>query len=431
MAAWKPPAAVSTSCRAPEQETDSSWDFLPKSSPKKTENSIRAPPIRPLESCAMPEHHEDNRPVEAAQRAVAIASHDIRGSLAAIVAHAELVVDGELSPERQEEVTRLIARNGRSLLALLDDVVFASRIDAGAERAEPSPCSVHELLDDLVDLHAPEAEARGLFLELEIDRTLPASVRTDGVHLRRVLMNLASNAIKFTEQGGVRLRAEYAEADSRLLISVEDTGVGLQQVELERIFEPFIQSEDRLRDRPGSGLGLAIVRELTALLGGEVSAQSEPGVGSTFHLSIPVEVCTVTPGCNRLDGVRVLCAEDCPDSRLLMQHHLEALGAHVGFADDGLALLEEWNPVADDADQDVILVDLEMPRMGGLEATAALRARGCDVPVLVLTAHPVHLIEDEARAHGCNGCLAKPIDPIRLAREVNRLRACVGARRTG
>lgn len=408
-----------------------SWDFLPKSSPKKTENSIRVPPIRSLESCFMPGHHEDNRPVEAAQRAVAIASHDIRGSLAAIVAHAELVVDGELSAERQEEVTRLIARNGRSLLALLDDVVFASRIDAGAERAEPSPCSVHELLDDLVELHAPEAEARGLFLELEIDRTLPASVLTDGVHLRRVLMNLASNAIKFTEQGGVRIRAEHDDIESRLTISVEDTGVGLQHVELERIFEPFIQSEDRIRDRPGSGLGLAIVRELTALLGGEVSAQSEPGSGSIFHLSIPVEACTMTPGFNRLDGVRVLFAEDCPDSRLLMQHHLESLGACVTLVEDGLALIERWNPGVDDSDQDVILIDLEMPRMGGLEATAALRARGCDVPILVLSAHPAHLIEDEARAHGCDGCLAKPIDPTRLAREVNRLRTCVGARRSG
>ena len=144
----------------------------------------------------MSDHPEDNRPVEAAQRAVAIASHDIRGSLAAIVAHAELVVDGELSAERQEEVTRLIARNGRSLLALLDDVVFASRIDAGAERAEPTPCSIHELLEDLVELHAPEAEARGLFLELEIDRTLPASVLTDGVHLRRVLMTKVGRSVK-------------------------------------------------------------------------------------------------------------------------------------------------------------------------------------------------------------------------------------------
>ena len=368
--------------------------------------------------------------MHAAQRAVAIASHEIRGSLAAIVAHAELVVDGELTPDRREEVTRIIARNGRSLLALLDDVLFASRIDAGAERAEPTPCSVHELLEDLVDLHGAEAESRGLYLELDIDRGLPARVMTDSVHLRRILMNLTSNAIKFTEQGGVRVRAEF-DGTQRLRVSVEDTGVGLESDELERIFEPFVQSEQRIPTSPGSGLGLAITRELAELLGGTVTATSEPGCGSIFVLEIPVTACVVAPLSTNIDGVRVLVADDCPDTRALMGHHLEAAGASVAFVTDGIELIKRLAAPSAQADHDVVLVDLEMPGMGGLEATAMLRNRGCELPIIALSAHEPRRVEADARRHGCNDCLAKPIDPEQLAARIVRACLAVPQRQAG
>ena len=367
----------------------------------------------------MTKHPEDNHSVHAAQRAVAIASHEIRGSLAAIVAHAELVVDGELTPDRREEVTRIIARNGRSLLALLDDVLFASRIDAGAERAEPSPCSVAELLDDLIDLHGAEAEARGLYLELEIDRGLPARIMTDAVHLRRILLNLTGNAIKFTEQGGVRIRAEQV-SPGRLRVSVEDTGIGLHPEELERMFEPFVQSEHRTPASPGSGLGLAISRELAQLLGGSVTATSRPGAGSTFTLDIPITPCSSTSDATGIEGLRVLVAEDCPDTRLLMQHHLEGAGAHPVFVSNGVELVDRLASPAAWLEHDIVLVDLEMPLMNGFEATRRLRARGCDLPVLALSAHEPRRIGSDARRHGCDDCLAKPVEPTRLLQGIGR-----------
>jgi len=367
----------------------------------------------------MTTHPEDNHSVDAAQRAVAIASHEIRGSLAAIVAHAELVVDGELTPDRREEVTRIIARNGRSLLSLLDDVLFASRIDAGAERAEPAPCPIPELLEDLIDLHGAEAEARGLYLELEMDRSLSPRVMTDPVHLRRILLNLVGNAVKFTERGGVRIHAEQP-SPGRLRVSVEDTGIGLRTEELGRIFEPFVQSSNRTPSSPGSGLGLAISRELAELLGGTISATSRPGSGSTFTLDIPIAPCASVPGATSIDGLRVLVAEDCPDARRLMRHHLEAAGAHPVFVSNGIELVDRLASPASWSEHDVVLVDLEMPRLGGLEATRRLRARGCALPVIVLSAHDPKRIGADARRHGCDDCLAKPVTPADLVEGIGR-----------
>jgi CheY-like chemotaxis protein len=378
----------------------------------------------------MPRHHEEKRPVEAAQKAVAIASHEIRGSLAAIVAHAELVVDGELTPDRQDEVTRLIARNGRSLLALLDDVLFASRIDAGAEQPHPAPCCVREMLEDLVDLHASEADARGLFLELDVDHAVPARVMIDAVHLRRILVNLATNAIKFTEQGGVRIRVDH-EASRYLVISVEDTGVGLQERDLDRIFEPFVQSSERDRTTPGSGLGLAITRELVSLLGGTVAATSRPGSGSTFTITVPATGCTITPGTPALDGIRVLCADDCADSRMILGHHLAAAGAEVMFVNDGQTLVDRLRDPACRSGHDVVLVDLEMPGIGGLEAAALLRSAGCALPIITLSAHAPQQIVEQARRHGCDASLAKPVDPDELSLRIQRVLSCTELPRTG
>lgn len=378
----------------------------------------------------MSRYAEELQPNEAAQRTLAIASHEIRGSLAAIVAHAELIVDGELSADRQEEVTRLIARNGRSLLALLDDVLFASRLDAGAEAPQCVSCSVHELLDDLVELLGSQASSRGLYLELELDRLMPAAVLTDPMHLRRILMNLASNAIKFTEQGGVRIRTEY-DQERTLTVTVEDTGVGMEAEEFDRIFQPFAQARHRDRSKAGCGLGLAIARELADLLGGTLTMTSERGIGSCFTLTVPIELVEVCAGPQRLDGLRVACVDDCPDSRMLMAHHLERVGAETTMLADGRSLVDLVSSSAGQVPLDAILLDHEMPQMSGLEAAAALRARGCDVPIVMLSAHPPHEIEARAHTHGCDACLSKPIDPDRLASTLQRVCAHTPARRSG
>ena len=378
----------------------------------------------------MPEHHEDKCSVEAAQKAVAIASHEIRGSLAAIVAHAELVVDGELAPDRREEVTRLIARNGRSLLALLDDVLFASRIDAGAEQPHPASCSIRRILEDLVELHACEADRRGLFLELEVDHAVPEVFMTDPIHLRRILENLATNAIKFTEQGGVRIRVEPAASDG-LAITIEDTGVGMQGSELDLIFEPFARSTDHDRSSSGCGLGLAITRELVTLLGGRVEATSEPGTGSVFVVTIPDMTRPVLEDTPSLEGIRVLCADDCPDHRLILGHHLEAAGAMVTFVTDGDELVDELASPTGSTTYDVVLVDLEMPRMGGLEAAAALRAEGCTTPIITLSAHRSEDVEARARLNGCDASLVKPVPPVELARRIHLVLESSGLRRAG
>lgn len=362
---------------------------------------------------------EDNRPVDAAQRAVAIASHDIRGSLAAIVAHAELIVEGELAPERREEITRLIARNGRSLLSLLDDVLFASRIEAGAERAESLPCSPRRLLEDLVELHGPDAEARGLCLELDLALDLPATLLVDETHLRRILGNLVGNAIKFTERGGVRIHARHD--DGTLVVGIEDTGIGLAPQEIREVFDPFVRS--RTADRPGSGLGLAIVRELTDLLEGTIDVHSEPDVGSTFTVAIPARAVPTTLAPTRLDGIRVFAAEDCPDGRRLLQYRLRRLGAVPTLFASGDALQDHWSACAAGDRPDVILLDLEMPSGDGLQTASALRSLGCGAPIVLLTAHAGSDVRATARRSGCDACLSKPFEPARFAERLAVLRS--------
>lgn len=372
--------------------------------------------------------NQENAP---SPNALAVACHEIRGSLAAIIAHAELMCEGKLTERRREEVAELIASNSHGLLHVLDDVLQAAEVDVSGAQVEIAPCQIRKLLDDLLELYAQQADSRGLFFELEVAPTLPATIMSDSNALRRILVNLVANAIKFTETGGVCLRVEWNE-DSQVCIQIEDTGIGIAPQELEQVFGRFVRGSGEARNTRGSGLGLALSRDLARALSGDLTASSELGRGSTFTLEFPVPSADVSEQRTQLHGLHVLVAEDCPDGRRLLSHHLRTLGASVSLCANGeelIALFETRR--VQDAVCDAILLDLEMPCLDGRKTADVLRNRGYSGPLLALSAHGAGPEQQRAISSGCDVCLSKPIDRDRLANALGELLGPVQKRLAG
>jgi CheY-like chemotaxis protein len=255
-------------------------------------------------------------------------------------------------------------------------------------------------------------------------------VRTDPLRLRQILINLIGNAVKFTERGGVTVTLSMCTPGS-LRFSVADTGPGIVPDQLERLFAPFTQADSSVtRRHGGTGLGLTISRTLARLLGGDVTATSTPGQGSTFTVDIdpgPLDsagmiasvheaasaVNRAMPGPRRLT-CRILLAEDGPDNQRLIAFHLKKAGAQVEIADNGLAAVERALPADGSAGFDLILMDMQMPEMDGYTAAGVLRRRGYQGPIIALTAHAMAGDREKCLSAGCDDYLTKPIDPARL-----------------
>lgn len=373
----------------------------------------------------------ENQEGDQALNALAVACHEIRGSLSAIIAHADLLREGGIPDDRREEVAALVSRNGRTLLHLFDDILLAARIDSGEFTLEQAPCHVRELFEDVHALFSSKADARGLYFELEMDSDIPDAIIGDASALRRILVNLVGNALKFTEIGGVRVRAEWS-SDSRLQFHVEDTGIGIDPEEITTLFGRFVQGSGETRMSRGVGLGLALSRELAQAMSGDVTVSSELGRGSTFMVELPAPRTQLHRHEPRLDGCHVLVAEDCPDGRILIEHQLCALGASVSLVANGeelLALLGARR-LANESFH-AILLDLQMPRLDGRATALALRSRGYAGPILAISAHGPGPQHDGALSAGCDACLSKPIDRNRLARVLQRLLAPDQTRRAG
>ena len=235
---------------------------------------------------------ETRRMARAAQSAkdefLASVSHELRSPMTAILGFAELLRDRASSHEDLETLDT-IKRNGELLLEIVDELLDLSKLEAGKFQIELGPCSPRAVVNDVVLLLGQRAKAKGLSLEAACETSLPELIRCDALRLRQIVVNLASNAIKFTEQGKVSIRLRSIEAPKpELVIEVADTGVGLEAGAIESLFEPYVQADASIARRyGGTGLGLAISRRLARLLGGEITASSTPGVGSTFRLSLP------------------------------------------------------------------------------------------------------------------------------------------------
>jgi PAS domain S-box-containing protein len=354
-------------------------------------------------------------------------SHEIRTPMNAILGFGE-ILSGEPLTAEQKEYVRIMKESGMGLLRLIDEILDFSKIEAGKLNIVVGFCSTEDLLRSVEGLLAPSAAAKGLRFEFRKAEGLPPLLSTDADRLRQCLVNLVGNAIKFTERGHVRIGAGPASVEGRPCVrfDIEDTGIGIPRDRQDILFMPFTQADgSTTRKFGGTGLGLAITRKLAGLLGGAISLSSEEGKGSVFSLTVPVCLPGGADGAKepssrtsipesrsreegrdlRFSG-RVLVAEDTPFNQKFISVLLRKMGLEVSLAGDG----EEAVQVAQAQAFDLILMDIQMPRRNGYDATRLLRERGLKTPIVALTAHALKGDEKKCLAAGCDGYLSKPID---------------------
>ncbi|EPR32985.1 integral membrane sensor hybrid histidine kinase [Alkalidesulfovibrio alkalitolerans DSM 16529] len=351
---------------------------------------------------------------------LATMSHEIKTPLNGIIGFTEMTLESDLDPEQAQNL-KYVLSSGRSLLAVVNDVLELSGIDAGRMEISTSPFALEPLVAGVRELFAPEASRKGLGIEAGVDEGLPQVFLGDPGRIRQVLVNLVGNAVKFTDQGGVRLRVQgHADKDgrTRLSFAVSDTGPGIAPDDLERIFEPFTQLEEtRTRQHSGMGLGLALARRLAQAMDGEVHAESVPGRGSTFTLSLalpPADEGEDVPVPSAPARPRVLAAEDNPVNRHLVKRILEKLGYEAVLAADG----QEAQEMLREGGFAAAILDLSMPRQSGVDVARAVRAGlagPSDLPLLAVSAHIETWEQDEALAAGFSAFLQKPFSQDSLA----------------
>ena len=383
---------------------------------------------------------EASERADAANRAkslfLANMSHEIRTPMTAILGYTELLENPSLTEEERHRYLSVVQQNGDALMALISDVLDLSRIEAGQLKVERQRCQLPALMKEVIYSHRLKAEEKGVRLELEYQSPVPAHVSTDPFRLRQILGNLIGNAIKFTDEGTVAVRLRWEDGlQSCLHIEVEDSGIGMSAVDIERVFEPFSQVDDsHTRRHGGSGLGLAIARQLARSMGGDISASSQPGQGSLFKVYIQVIADSDAPRVMpqqalEVDvrsqqspaihvGGRVLLVEDNDVNRLLVHRILTRAGMQVVEATDGLQAVEA---ISADQDFDLVILDMQMPVMDGYAAARELRRIGYDKPILALTANVMSDDRRRCLAAGCDDFLGKPVRASRLLAACSRL----------
>jgi len=351
-------------------------------------------------------------------------NHEIRTPLSGILGMADLLLETNLDAEQLEYVnaTRLCAE---SLFEILNATLEYSALEAGRFSLDESEFSLRDLIESTRAQQALKAEAKGLTIRCSYAPGLPETMIGDAPRLRQLLGHFLANAIKFTHTGGVELRVlRDPRASDILRIEVEDTGIGIPSDQVERIFESFRQVESGLsRAYPGLGLGLALARKLASLMQGEISVASTPGDGSTFTLRIPIRTAEAegepAPAGVRVEsGPVVLAVEDNAVGLRILKRALERRQVKVDGAVSGLAALE----AASLRRYDLVLMDLQMPGMNGLETTAAMRKiPGYDaVPILALTADFSDELRERCLGQGMQAFLSKPVEAVHLWSVVSR-----------
>ncbi|MBW8813372.1 MAG: PAS domain S-box protein [Caulobacterales bacterium] len=361
---------------------------------------------------------------EAKSQFLANMSHELRTPMNGVLGVLHLL-EREALPSSAASLVKEALSCGGMLQALLDDIVDFSRIEAGRLELAPEAVDPQAVLESVGAMVRRLADEKGLAFALEL-APLPAWIEADPLRLRQCLFNLIGNAIKFTAAGRVTVRAACDPGGRRLRFEVEDTGIGIPLDVQPMLFERFRQADASTTRRfGGSGLGLAITRRLAQMMGGDVGCISAPGQGSTFWLELPVrelaapaqEAAADLPA---LDGLRVLVVEDNATNRMIARKMMEGLGAVVSTAEDG----EEGAAAALASPFDLVLMDIQMPRLDGVEATRRIRASGgaaATVPIIGLTANVLSHQRDDYLAAGMDGVVGKPVSPAVLLREIMRL----------
>lgn len=345
---------------------------------------------------------------------LAMMTHEIRSPMNAVLGMLDLLQHGRLDPPQQALIGHA-THSAHLLQTIIDDVLDFSKIESHTLALHCEPFQPAELCRALVAPLQAQAGAKGIRLHWHLDEAVPAQLQEDAVRLSQVIGNLLGNAVKFTAVGSVRLALAWQ--DDRLRVSVSDTGIGISPEDQVLLFEPFYQVDSSATRRfSGSGLGLAICRRLVQLMGGDIRVQSTPGQGSCFWFELPGMATPCAPVADPageggiMPVLDVLVVEDSPVNQLVVSLMLEKLACRVRLAGNGLEALARVG----ERRPDLILMDMRMPQMDGLEATRRLRDMGCEVPIVALTANA--MTEDRARclAQGMDDFLAKPISLARL-----------------
>jgi PAS domain S-box-containing protein len=354
-------------------------------------------------------------------------SHEIRTPMTAIIGYSDILLQHDSDVLDRRKCLEIIGRNGRHLLGLINDVLDISKIEAGQMTVERLRCDLPQLLAEVLSMMRPRALEKGLECRFVFEGPIPRFVLTDALRTRQILVNLLGNAIKFTYAGSIALKVS-CEGNSeamKLKFVIEDTGVGMSEEHISRLFKPFSQAdESTTRKFGGTGLGLSISRRLAILLGGDVTVTSQLGVGSAFtaiidggpsagaemlsdlsESTLPAATNQTTSQDIALNG-RILLVDDGLDNQRLISFHLCDAGAQVAIAQNGLEAVE----LASKEAFDLILMDMQMPEMDGYAASAELRRRGAKLPIIALTAHAMSDDRQKCIASGCTDYLTKPID---------------------
>lgn len=351
-------------------------------------------------------------------------SHEIRTPLAAIIGFSEALIEGEVSDNDKPQLDSII-RNGQHLHQIIDDILDLSKIEANEFSIEKMPTSICQMLTEIESLMGMRARDKGLHFEIVRQYPIPQQIISDQTRLKQILINLCGNAIKFTASGRVSIKTHYEEKNNLFYFDIEDSGIGLSQSQIASLFTPFKQADaSTTRQYGGTGLGLYISKQFATILGGDINVSSLPGLGSRFSVSIDAGDISQSQWINSESDIennirplhsaenvpqlkgKILLAEDNLDNQRLISMHIKKTGADITIVKNGKLAVEH----ALKQPFDLILMDMQMPVMNGIEAITKLREKNCTTPIAMLTANAMKKDAIQAESAGANIFLTKPIN---------------------